>query len=91
MPQRQHDQISDGHFQTGPQAGASRPLLWQRRDIFASDDAAATAAAQDLYRTHAAKRISNELPSLRQFWKIDLQVHRKQTQMMPSGKGEASW
>jgi hypothetical protein len=57
-------------------------LLWQRRDIFASDDAAATAAAQDLYRTYAAKRISNELPSLRQFWKIDLQ-----TQMMPSGKG----
>jgi hypothetical protein len=65
-----------GIFKPGHKLGLPAPLLWRRRDIFASDDAAATAAAQDLYRTHAAKRISNELLSLRQFWKIDLQVCR---------------
>src|SRR6266702_5464129 len=37
--------------------GHPAPLLWRRCDIYASDDAAAKAEAEDLYRTHASHRI----------------------------------
>src|SRR6266581_4445642 len=44
-------------FKPGRKPGHPAPLLWRRRDIFASDDATAKAAAEDLYRAHAAQRI----------------------------------
>jgi hypothetical protein len=43
-------------FKPGRRLGQSRPLLWRRRDIYASDDTAAKSAAEVLYRTHAAGR-----------------------------------
>jgi hypothetical protein len=44
-------------FKPGRKPGHPAPLLWRRRDIFASDEAAAIAEAEDLYRTHASERI----------------------------------
>jgi hypothetical protein len=44
-------------FKPGRKRGHPAPLLWRRRDIYASDDAAAKAEAEDLYRTHASQRI----------------------------------
>ena len=52
----QHGKISDGHFKPGRKPGHPAPLLWRRQDIYASDDAAAKAAAEELYRTQAAQR-----------------------------------
>jgi hypothetical protein len=43
-------------FKPGRKSGHPAPLLWRRRDIFASDDAAAKAEAENLYRTHASQR-----------------------------------
>ncbi len=43
-------------FKPGRKLGHPAPLLWRRRDIYASDDAAAKAAAEDLYRNHADQR-----------------------------------
>ena len=43
-------------FEPGRKLGHPAPLLWRRRDIYASDDAAAKAAAEDLYRGHSAQR-----------------------------------
>ena len=31
-------------------------MLWRRRDIYASDDAAAKAEAENLYRAHASQQ-----------------------------------
>jgi hypothetical protein len=44
-------------FKPGRKPGHPAPLLWRRRDIFASDDAAAKVEAEDLYRTHASEQI----------------------------------
>src|SRR5216683_21047 len=44
-------------FKPGRKPGHPAPLLWRRCDIYASDDAAAKAKAEDLYRTHASQRI----------------------------------
>ncbi len=44
-------------FKPGRRLGHFVPLLWRRRDIYASDDAAAKAAAEDLYRTDSSQRI----------------------------------
>ena len=44
-------------FKPGRKPGHPAPLLWRRRDIYAADDAAAKAVAEDLYRTHAFQRI----------------------------------
>ncbi len=44
-------------FKPGRRLGHAAPLLWRRRDIYASDDATAKAAAEDLYRTDEAQRI----------------------------------
>jgi hypothetical protein len=41
----------------GRRPGHPAALLWRRRDIYASDDAAAKTEAEDLYRTHASQRI----------------------------------
>jgi hypothetical protein len=43
-------------FKPGRKSGHPATLLWRRHDIFAADDATARAAAEDLYRTHAAER-----------------------------------
>jgi hypothetical protein len=43
-------------FKPGRQPGHPAPLLWRRRDIYASDDATAKAEAEQLYRTHASQR-----------------------------------
>ena len=43
-------------FKPGRKPGHPAPLLWRRRDIFASDDAAAKAEAENLYRTCASQR-----------------------------------
>jgi hypothetical protein len=43
-------------FKPGRKPGHPAPLLWRRRDIFASDDAAAKAEAESLYRTYASQR-----------------------------------
>ena len=43
-------------FKPGRKPGHPAPLLWRRRDIYASDDAAAKAEAEDLYRTDRAER-----------------------------------
>jgi hypothetical protein len=43
-------------FKPGRKPGHPAPLLWRRRDIYASDDASAKAEALDLYRTHASQR-----------------------------------
>ena len=43
-------------FKPGHKPGHPAPLLWRRRDIYASDDAAAKAEAEDLYRTDTAQR-----------------------------------
>ena len=43
-------------FKPGRKPGHPAPLLWRRRDIYASDDSAAKAEAADLYRTDAAQR-----------------------------------
>ena len=40
----------------GRKPGHPAPLLWRRRDIYASDDAAAKAKAEDLYRTHGVEQ-----------------------------------
>jgi len=42
-------------FKPGRKPGHPGPLLWRRRDIYASGDAAAKAQAEDLYRTHASQ------------------------------------
>ena len=44
-------------FKPGRKPGHPAPLLWRRRDIYASDDAAAKAEAEHLYRTQASQRI----------------------------------
>ena len=44
-------------FKPGRKLGHPAPLLWRRCDIYASDDAAAKAEAEDLYRTHSSQRI----------------------------------
>jgi hypothetical protein len=44
-------------FKPGRKPGHPTPLLWRRRDIYASDDATAKSEAEDLYRTHASQRI----------------------------------
>jgi hypothetical protein len=43
-------------FKPGRKPGHPAPLLWRRRDVFASDDAAAKAEAEILYRTYASQR-----------------------------------
>jgi len=43
-------------FKPGRKPGHPAPLLWRRRDIYASDDAAAKAEAEDLYRSDASQR-----------------------------------
>lgn len=43
-------------FKPGRKPGHPEPLVWRRQDIFASDDAAAKAKAEELYRAHAAQR-----------------------------------
>ena len=47
-------------FKPGRKPGHPTPLLWRRRDIYASDDATAKSEAEDLYRdlyrTHSSKR-----------------------------------
>ena len=43
-------------FKPGRKPGHPAPLLWRRRDIYACDDAAAKAEAEDLYRTHGTQR-----------------------------------
>jgi hypothetical protein len=43
-------------FKPGRKPGHPAPLLWRRRDIYASDDSAAKAEAEDLYRTDTAER-----------------------------------
>jgi hypothetical protein len=43
-------------FKPGRKPGHPAPMLWRRRDIYASDDAAAKAEAEDLYRTHSSQR-----------------------------------
>jgi len=44
-------------FKPGRKPGHPAPLLWRRRDIFASDDAAAKVEAEDLYRSDASEQI----------------------------------
>jgi hypothetical protein len=44
-------------FKPGRKSGHPAPLLWRRRDIYASDDIAARAEAEDLYRTHASQQM----------------------------------
>jgi hypothetical protein len=44
-------------FKPGRKPGHPAPSLWRRRDIYASDDAAAKTEAEDLYRTDASQRI----------------------------------
>jgi hypothetical protein len=44
-------------FKPGRKPGHPAPLLWRRRDIYASDDAAAKVEAEDLYRAHASEQI----------------------------------
>jgi hypothetical protein len=44
-------------FKPGRKPGHPAPMLWRRRDIYASDDAAAKAEAEDLYRAHASQRL----------------------------------
>lgn len=43
-------------FEPSRKLGRPRPVLWRRHDIYASDDAAAKAEAEDLYTAHAAER-----------------------------------
>jgi hypothetical protein len=43
-------------FKPGRKPGHPAPLLWRRRDIYASDDATAKAEAEDIYRTGRAER-----------------------------------
>ena len=43
-------------FKAGRKPGHPAPLLWRRRDIYASDDAAAKAEAEGLYHTDTAQR-----------------------------------
>ena len=43
-------------FKPGRKPGHPAPLIWRRRDIYASDDATAQAKAEDLYRTYASER-----------------------------------
>ena len=43
-------------FKPGRKPGHPAPLLWRRHDIYASDDAAAKAEAEELYRNHASQR-----------------------------------
>jgi hypothetical protein len=44
-------------FKPGRKPGHPAPMLWRRHDIYAFDDAAASAKAEELYRTHASQRI----------------------------------
>jgi hypothetical protein len=44
-------------FKPGRKPGHPAPLLWRRRDIYASDDATAKAEAENLYRAHASRQI----------------------------------
>ena len=43
-------------YKPGRKRGHPATLLWRRRDIYASDDAAAKAEAEDLYHTHASQQ-----------------------------------
>jgi hypothetical protein len=43
-------------FKPGRKPGHPAPLLWRRRDIFAAEDGAAKAEAENLYRTYASER-----------------------------------
>ncbi|HEY2535233.1 MAG TPA: hypothetical protein VGJ20_46275 [Xanthobacteraceae bacterium] len=43
-------------FKPGRKPGHPAPLLWRRRDIYACDDGAAKAVAEDLYRTEGTHR-----------------------------------
>jgi hypothetical protein len=43
-------------FKPGRKPGHPAPLLWRRRDIYAADDVAAKAEAEDLYRSDASRR-----------------------------------
>jgi hypothetical protein len=43
-------------FKPGRKPGHPAPLLWRRRDIYAADDAAAKAVADDLFCTHASQQ-----------------------------------
>jgi hypothetical protein len=43
-------------FKPGRKPCHPAPILWRRRDIFASDDAAAKNAANDLYRIHRSQQ-----------------------------------
>jgi hypothetical protein len=44
-------------FKPGRKPGHPEPLMWRRHDIFAANDVAAKAQAEELYRAHAAQRI----------------------------------
>lgn len=44
-------------FKPGRKPGHPAPMLWRRRDIYASDDAAAKAEADDLYCTDSSQRL----------------------------------
>jgi hypothetical protein len=44
-------------FKPGRKPQHPAPMLWRRRDIYASNDAAAKAAAEDLYRIDASQRL----------------------------------
>jgi hypothetical protein len=44
-------------FKPGRKPGHPAPLLWRRRDIYAPDDPAAKAEAEDLFRTHSSQHI----------------------------------
>jgi hypothetical protein len=44
-------------FKPGRKPGHPAPLLWRRRDIYATDDNAAKVEAEDLYRAHASEHI----------------------------------
>ncbi len=43
-------------FKPGRKPGHPAPLLWRRRDIYASDDATAKAEAKELYSADASQR-----------------------------------
>jgi hypothetical protein len=43
-------------FKPGRKPGHPAPSLWRRRDIYASNDTAAKAEAEDLYRSDASQR-----------------------------------
>jgi hypothetical protein len=62
--------------------GHPTPLLWRRRDIYASDDATAKTEAEELYCAYACQRNFDELLPLRQHRKIDLRIPRKRNPLM---------